>query len=156
MAPTNRDGRILFIGNANKALLDARDLTQETFDVHENVVDGIYAASRVRYKAIYLVVSSATRALGEILSSLNSGPKTKVYLLTPILEEPFVRHLLQGGASDPDLSKVVDYLICPIRTSRLKQLSETDAVEGSSARDSALQQRMQQLEKLATEGKSYR
>lgn len=151
METAKTEDRALLIGDVGRVLVDAHDLGRDTFDVYERVVDGIYAAAQREYRTVYLVVCPATRALKEILCSLHLQPQSRVYLLTPILEEPFVRAMLKDRASEPGLSMIVDYLIGPIPASRLSQLSETNGREEPLPADAAVQQRIRQLEKLATE-----
>ena len=161
-------GRVLLIGDIEKALLDAAQVSCYPCDVRTNILEGIDAAARGRFAAVGVIMNGTTHELGPALQALRAGSRARILLLAQMHEEPIARRLVEtrGDAQPAD-----GYLVCPTCWASLcaeagiepKQGEEAGLeaggrkteIAGASHPQSetllpALEQRIRHLERLAT------
>jgi len=156
---SDSDGRkILLIGDVSRAFLDAEAVRELPCEVYTNMPDAIEAAAKNSFAAVAIVMSGLSAKLSSALKRLRDNCDAKIVLLAQMWEEPVAMQLVRSacgraGAAD-------DYLICPIRATRLYELimspRDKSATGGPgtatpAAVDATIEAKMRQLEKLATE-----
>ena len=153
--------RILLTGDIGRAFLDADDIAQGKCEFRANMLDAIDAASKGVFAVVGVVMSGAPGTLRSALKALRECCEARIILLAQMSEEPAAMELI--GSSCNGSSVADDYLICPIRfsalVSRLLDFDrEAPAGRGraaetgvSAALDAATEERIRQLERLATE-----
>ncbi|NQV31174.1 MAG: GGDEF domain-containing protein, partial [Phycisphaeraceae bacterium] len=138
--------QILVIGRVQGTVKEADALDPRVFDVYDSALDGTYAASTQTYHAIVLIRRGLKYALKQIVPAVCRHNHAPVYVLTDTVDEPEVRSLLSGPGSDR--TGVRDYLIGPVT---LSQMHDMIFPVGPGEAPSDLNQRLETLEKLATE-----
>jgi len=162
--------RILLTGDVDKALVDAGGIGgAETevcanmldAEVCANMLDAIDAAAKGGYAAVGVVMAGQSGGLGSALKALRQQCEARIVLLAQMSEEPEAIRLVAAGGNGPGV--VDDYLICPIHCSELVsrvlgaggdtvgpsvQAGRRDASAGV---DAGMEDRVRQLERLATE-----
>jgi len=103
-------GRVLLIGDINKALLDAMHVNRYPCEVRTNILEGIDAAARGQFAAVGIVMDGTTHQLAPALKALREGTNARILLLAQMHEEPIARRLVETG-SDERLADA--YLVCP-------------------------------------------
>lgn len=150
--------KILLTGDISRAFLDADDIAGGRCEVHPNILDAIDAASKSGYAAIGVVMAGASGKLRSALKALRDNCGARIILLAQMSEEPKALELI--GASYNGASVADDYLICPIRFSALVSRvslvgrgmpAPVAEVAVSVGLGAATEEKMRQLEKLATE-----
>ncbi len=136
--------QILVIGQVHGMVTDANDLDPRVFDLHDDVLDGTYAASTQMYQAIVLVKRGLDYALEPIVQAVQSHNHAPIYVLTDVVDEPEVRALVAAS----DAGGVQDYLISPVTLSQVHHMLFPGVPD--AARED-LSQRLDTLERLATE-----
>jgi len=141
--------KILLIGDIDKALLDASDISK-SFEVHACLPDGISAA------AVAVVMSGTSEKLSSTLKALRqANVDSKIILLAQMHQEPAAMELVGricNGSAAAD-----DYLICPIRSSQLQShilrlIGGPRLPVGIQERgDTKAKKKIELLEKLVTE-----
>ncbi len=110
ICPPGPVGRVLLIGDIQKALLDAVQVDGYPCEVRTNILEGIDAAARGRFAVVGIVMEGTTPQLGPALRALRDGTKAKILLLAQMHEEPIARRFIETAAEE----KLADaYLICP-------------------------------------------
>ena len=110
MASLAGAGRVLLIGDIQKALLDAVQVGRYPCEVRTNILEGIDAAAHGRFAVVGIVMEGTTHRLGPALKALRDGTKAKILLLAQMHEEPIARRFVETAAEE----KLADgYLICP-------------------------------------------
>jgi hypothetical protein len=103
-------GRVLLIGDIQKALLDPVQVDRYPCEVRTSILEGIDAAARGRFAAIGIVMAGTTPQLGPALKALRDSTKAKILLLAQMHEEPIARRFVETGPEE----KLADaYLVCP-------------------------------------------
>jgi len=153
--------RILLTGDIDKALVDAGDIGGAEAEVCANMLDAIDAAAKGGYAAVGVVMAGQSGGLGSALKALRQQCEARIVLLAQMSEEPEAIRLVAAGGNGPGV--VDDYLICPIHCSELVsrvlgaggdtvgpsvQAGRRDASAGV---DAGMEDRVRQLERLATE-----
>jgi two-component system cell cycle response regulator len=140
------------IGDVNKAFLDPGAVRNESCEIHTEMPAGIDAAGRNDFAAIGIVMAGISARLSSALKSLRqANQEAKIILLAQMYEEPIAQKLV--GSTLHGTSLADDYLICPLRVSALYGLVRPGEVEAapSTTVDAALERKIEQLERLATE-----
>jgi diguanylate cyclase (GGDEF)-like protein len=154
--PGQLRGKILVIGNAHSALMNSGMDLHGALDLVSNPLEGIHAACVHDYRGVAVVTQGLLYRLRSIVDALRKTYEGRIVLLCQMVEEPLIRHFIQGERDHQTTWTQDDYLICPASAVRLVSLfvaapdkSESDSLrpEGGAAYD----QRMRLLEQLATE-----
>jgi diguanylate cyclase (GGDEF)-like protein len=103
-------GRVLLIGDIQRALLDSVQVDRYPCEVRTNILEGIDAAACGRFAAIGIVMEGTTPQLGPALKALRDGTKARILLLAQMHEEPIARRFVETG---PEERLADAYLICP-------------------------------------------
>ena len=145
---------ILLTGDIDRAFLDADAVRQLPCKIMPNMLDAIDTAGRDRFTVIAVVMSGGLARLSSALKALrdvNSG--AKIVLLAQMHQEPAAIELVGWGLEGANIAD--DYVICPVRLSRFRELVEPAAVgvaaEGTVRVDADTEMKIKELEKLATE-----
>ena len=136
--------QILVIGQVRGMVTEAPALGPRVFDVHDDVLDGTYAASTGDYHAIVLIRRGLAYALDQIVLAVRRQNHAPIYVLTDVADEPEVRALVNRCDGD----SVQDYLIGPVTSSQVYRM--IFPLTRDATRDD-LNQRLEALERLATE-----
>jgi len=148
--------KILLIGDVSRAFLDAEAIGVLPYEVYANVSGAIEAASKNSFAAVAIVMSGLTSKLNLALKALREvSAGAKIVLLAKMWEEPIAMQFVDASYNRARAAD--DYLICPIRARRLYEFimfphgkPETGpAVQ--AAVDAAIEKKIRELEKLATE-----
>ncbi len=140
----DRKPTILVIGQALGTIAESDTLDSRVFDVHENVLDGVYAASTQSYHAILLITKSLEYPLRDIVQAAHSHNNAMIYVLTDIVNEPEIRAFMQ----DSEGQCIRDYLVGPVGLTELHDML-FPPVKGVLQNNRS--ERVDALEKLATE-----
>jgi len=148
--------KILVIGDISKGFVEAEAGGRLPCEVHRNMLEAIDTAGRNNFAAIAVVMSGVSERLASALKALRkTSSDAKIILLAQMYEEPLAMKLVGTGFNGSKAAD--DYLICPVRYSQLYeyitpssgfQAGEPGA--GASADYAAEEQRIKQLEELAT------
>jgi len=116
----------------------------------ENILDAIALVSENNFETVFVRISHIQGRLDQTLEALRkAGPDCRIFLLAEMIEEPLARMLTNGAARTKTAD---DYLIYPWGLERwIQQYSRKASAEPTDAIEPQLQQRIAQLEKLATE-----
>jgi diguanylate cyclase (GGDEF)-like protein len=140
---------ILLIGDAAGAISYAQAPGALPISICADMAEGIDAAAKNPFTTILVVMANTSADLRDGLASLRKNTNAKILLLARMYEEPQARELSNGAAMADD------YVICPIQIEKLGQAIRrltTEAIETTTpVVDTALQDRIRHLEKLATE-----
>jgi GGDEF domain-containing protein len=154
-SPSSAQPKILLIGDASKAFLDARAIPEKNCEVCSNMPDAIDAAAKNNFAAIAVVMSGTSSKLGPGLKELRNVCNARIVLLAQMYEEPIAIQLV--GSTYNGTSLANDYLICPVQpdrfyesvmTTRGRRTAETPL---SAIADTTTEMRIKHLERLATE-----
>jgi len=150
-------GKILLTGDLGKAFVDADDIARDSCQIDANILDAIDAASKGGFAAVGVVIPPISGKLRSALKALRETCEARIILLAQMSQEPQAMELIASSVAD-------DYLICPIRFSALLSRvsgsgpdapvrSEAAVDRGASVvgLDAATQEKIRQLERLATE-----
>jgi len=147
--------KVLLIGNAAEALLDAGALKGFPCELCSDIAQGIRAASGEEFSVIALLMSSVKNDLAGLLRALRKSNKgARIVLLARMYQEPIA---IQLCGISPDGAKLADdYLICPISSQRFcreltSSLAEAAAQAKGESLSARMELRMRELERLATE-----
>ncbi len=161
-----KSGRVLLIGDIDKVLLDAAQVTRYPCEVRTNLLEGIDAAARGQFAAVGVVMNGTTHDLGPALRALRAGTRARIFLLAQMHEEPIARRWVETRGDE----KAADaYLVCPTCLAGLCAEAGLDQKpdDGRQTTDdsaafrppssvlgplelAALEQRIRHLERLAT------
>jgi diguanylate cyclase (GGDEF)-like protein len=159
-------GRVLLIGDAEKALVDLGNLDRRVFEIRDNVLDGIDAAARNRFETVVVVMEGTLSRLAPILKALRRSTPARIVLLAQMHEEPIARRFVAQAPGEPKLAD--EYQVCPTCLASLRPCDASERVAKAktesrvfdpqppiqaptdSERSVDVQQRMEQLERLAT------
>jgi len=159
---------VLLIGDAEKALVDLRNLDRRVFEIRDNVLDGIDAAARNRFETVVVVMEGTLSRLAPILKALRRSTPARIVLLAQMHEEPIARRFVAQAPGEPKLAD--EYQVCPTCLASLRPCDASERVAKAktesrvfdpqppiqaptdSERSVDVQQRMEQLERLATPG----
>jgi predicted signal transduction protein with EAL and GGDEF domain len=147
------EGSILLIGNPSVAFTDVKSPDKLPVQVCARLSDGIQATVRQRFAAIAVVMAETGVNLRAGLEKLRKSTDARVVLLARMYEEPLAMELVGSACNGTGLAD--DYVICPVRMDtfcevvrgRPKTVGHPQSVIASTA----IEARMRQLEKLATE-----
>jgi two-component system cell cycle response regulator len=148
-------GRILLIGDINRAFLDAEAIRRLPCEIRTNMLDAIEIAAKNNFAAIVVVMSGASIRLASALKALRDvNGDAKIILLAQVHEEPAAMQLVGSACNGAALAD--DYLICPIQTDRFYESimstpGQLPTQVAAPVTVDATKERMKQLEKLATE-----
>jgi two-component system cell cycle response regulator len=146
-------GGILLIGNPATAVAGNISSDNQSIHVCGNIHDGIETARKTNFAAIAVVMKGTATNLRDGLALLRENTNAKILLLARMYEEPEAIKLV--GSNGTSLAD--DYLICPIQTDRLLSIVSRGSLlavtekQASPAVDAALLEKINRLEKLATE-----
>lgn len=148
------DYRILLVGDINKAFSDTEAIEGPCCRVYSNIGDAIEAAGKENFRVIGIVMSDSLSRSGSALKRLReANADAKIVLLAQMYQEPAAIELIGRGLGGLNIAD--DYVICPVRLSRFRELVEPTAVrvegEGSVRVDAGTEMKIKELEKLATE-----
>jgi len=152
---TNRDGyRILLVGDISKAFSDAGAVEVPCCQVYSNISDAIEAAGKEEFRVIGVVMPDSLSKSASALKRLReAGAGAKIVLLAQMHQEPAAIELVGRGLEGANIAD--DYVICPVRLSRFRELVEPAAAgaaaEGTVRVDAGTEMKIKELEKLATE-----
>ena len=140
----SNNGRVMLIGDVSKAFSDNPAAAGEACRIYANIPDAIEAAAEDDFRAIAVVMPEAPAQLRPTLKALRkANPETKIILLANMRQEPAAINLVSTKANGQSLAD--DYLICPVQAASFFELQTAEATEP------AMEDRIKQLEKLATE-----
>ncbi len=151
----DRDGyKILLVGDISKAFSDAEAIEGGCCQVYSNIGDAIEAAGKEDYRVIGIVMSDSLNKSASALKRLReAGAGAKIVLLAQMHQEPTAIELVGWGFEGVNIAD--DYVICPVRLSRFRELVEPAAVgvaaEETVRIDADTEMKIKELEKLATE-----
>ena len=146
----NQGGKILLAGDVNKALADIGDIPKADCEIRTNMLDAINAAAKGEFATIALAMPTTPGKLSSILKALRENCKARIVLLARMPQEPKAAELIASGLAD-------DYFICPAAVSDItSRASDPDRKStadrsGPAVLSPATQDRINQLERLATE-----
>ncbi|MHC4461656.1 MAG: GGDEF domain-containing protein [Planctomycetota bacterium] len=152
---------ILLIGDISRVFLDTGAVRELPCEVRTSIPDAIEAAAKNSFRAICIVMSGMSAKLSSSLKALREvNSEVKIILLAQMCEEPVAIQLV--GLVSNGTNVADDYLICPIRFSHL--VSRISYLAGAARDvpvhaetaapatvDAAMEMKIKQLEKLATE-----
>jgi diguanylate cyclase (GGDEF)-like protein len=150
-------GKILLVGDINKAFFDADNIPAELCEISESIPDAVNAAAKNNFKAIGVVMVDMSARLSSALKALrDTNTKAKIILLAQMYEEPIARQFVSPSSNGTNVAD--DYLICPIQLKTLlasiATLRGTNQVQAEPALTATinekLERRIKQLEILAT------
>jgi diguanylate cyclase (GGDEF)-like protein len=145
---TNKDGKILLIGQADKTAVSTSDCPGIRFHTSQNIPDAVVAASTNQFDIIAVTADDFDEDFISALKTLRKiNPNSKILLLAQMWQEPIVSELTRSSANGTKLAD--DYYILPVsftsKKSNGKQLAEnpldTEMIEQQ-------RQRIEILEKL--------
>jgi GGDEF domain-containing protein len=151
------EGKILLIGNPADAFSDTQGAENLPFVVYTDVTEGIEKAIAQQPAIIALAIAHITPCrLRETIAALHDNTNAKILLLARMPDEPLAIELLRSSHNGIGLAD--DYVICPIRTEKFRDFlfgrPTAPAVaefKEAPVLETALEMRIRQLEKLATE-----
>ncbi|MEN6333484.1 MAG: GGDEF domain-containing protein [Phycisphaerales bacterium] len=165
-------GRVLLIGDADKALLDAHRMDRRVFEMRDNILDGIDAAARNRFDAVAVVMEGLLSQLGAILKALRKCTNARIILLARMHEEPIARRFATQVPGEPKWAD--EYHVCPTCLANLRPRRDEKGAQAKAESQISdlkseisdfksqiapssdpvipadVQQRLEQLERLAT------
>jgi diguanylate cyclase (GGDEF)-like protein len=157
-------GKILLVGDIERAFLDANAVNGTRFEVCADVDDALEAAAKNTFAAIAVVISAFGAKLSTTLKDLRDRCDAKIILLVQMYEEPVAIQLVNAAYNGAKLAQ--DYLICPLEPDTLYE-SVTTAGGPPSRRKpepepgrqteipipvaTTVEARIRHLERLATE-----
>jgi len=148
--------KILLVGDVDSAILDFDAIGEFPFQISTNMLDAIDIASKNNFVAIAVVMSGSSSRLSLALKALRDiNPDAKIILLAHMYEEPAAMKLIGMAANGKNVAD--GYLICPIEAKRLREFIEpadslSRTMSGAVVNiDAAMKNKVEQLEKLATE-----
>jgi len=165
----DKQSNVLLIGDVEKAFLDAENVDRGRCRVYRDVHDGMEEAEKSSYGLVGLVMSTTSSDIMTVLKTLRrTTPHSKIILLAQMHEEPQAMRLMQTTKNGRQMAD--DYLICPMRFSRLLNSSAPfktvqvkkpekviqvtppkPSVQETPFAESELLRKVEYLEKLATE-----
>ena len=152
----DRDTRkILLVGDAGKAFLDAETITERRCEICANISDAVRTATTNDFAAIAVVMFGFPAKLRSALKALRNSCDARIVLLAQMYEEPIAIQLL--GPSHNGTTLADDYLICPVRPDSLYESVMADRGPGTArtadraTADATTEMRIRHLERLATE-----
>jgi len=101
---------VLLIGDIDKVLLDAGQVSHYPCEVRTNILEGIDAAVHGRFAAVGVVMNGTTHELGPALQALRAGSRARILLLAQMHEEPIARRLVETRGDEKPADA---YLVCP-------------------------------------------
>ena len=151
------EGKILLLGNPADVLSDAQSAEKLPFDVFTDVSEGVEKAIVQQPAIIAFAIAHITpRRLRETIATLHDNTNAKILLLARMPDEPLAIELLRS--SHNGIGFADDYIICPLRTEKFRDFllgrpAAPTVAESKEAPvlETALEMRIRQLEKLATE-----
>jgi len=146
----NPHEKILLIGSPQKAMINPGSLDGAA--VCESILGGIEQAESASFKTIAVVLSCIQGDPQEAIEALRkSSPQSRILLLAEMLEEPLARELTGHRSRTEAIAD--DYLICPVRAEELISPPPSKPITQplTPEREQYYQERIRQLEKLATE-----
>ncbi|OHB61047.1 MAG: hypothetical protein A2167_04465 [Planctomycetes bacterium RBG_13_46_10] len=148
-------GKILLVGDINKAFFDADAITKELCEVTGSMPDAIMAIAKNNFTGIGIVMAGLSARLSSALKSLReANSKAKIILLAQMYEEPIARQFV--GPASNGMSTADDYLICPIQLKTFFSMVSSAEYHGqtepalAASINAGLEKRVKQLEILAT------
>jgi diguanylate cyclase (GGDEF)-like protein len=155
MAGSHTDNpNILLVGDISRSFTDIRALGSLPCEVCTNALDAIDTASNNNFDVIAVVLSNAAQDIRSALRSLRqAAPGAALILLAQMHEEPLAMQLAAAGSNGTRL--IDDYVICPVPkdqfiTAFSPSRPEPEIPQSSSQADRQTQQKIRQLEELAT------
>jgi diguanylate cyclase (GGDEF)-like protein len=148
-------GKVLLIGNMAGALLDPESLRELPCEVYPDISEALDAAAHDSFAAVSIVISGLSCELPPALRTLRQVTHdARIILLAQMLEEPLAMQLVDSAPEGPNLAD--DYLICPVSTARLFEslipaTAQRPAEPLRPRIDGAVERKIEQLQKLATE-----
>jgi GGDEF domain-containing protein len=107
-------GRILLVGDVNKAFFDADTIQEELCEVSDTVPDAVNAAANNSFTAVGVVISGMSARLSSAIKVLREANlKAKIILLAQMYEEPIARQFVSPASISTCMAD--DYLICPVQ-----------------------------------------
>ncbi len=140
----NTGPMILVIGQASGTIAEPDALDARVFDVNEDVLDGVYAASTRSYHAILLITAHLEYSLGDIVPAIKSHNDAVIYVLTDIVYEPEIRRFMRHSEGQC----IRDYLVGPVGLTQVHGMLFPPTIEVTQ---SSHREHIDALEKLATE-----
>ncbi len=155
-------GKILLVGDINKAFFDAEAVTEDICHVSNSISDAVNVVRLRRIGSqqitmIGVVMAGMSARLSSALKALrDTNTKAKIILLAQMYEEPIARQFVSPSSNGTSVAD--DYLICPIQLKTLfasiATLRGTNQGQAEPALTATinekLERRIKQLEILAT------
>jgi diguanylate cyclase (GGDEF)-like protein len=147
--------RILLIGDINGAFSDADAIRRLACEIQTNMPDAIETVAKNSFAAIAVVMSGVSAKLASALKALRDlNSNAKIILLAQVYEEPAAMQMISSAFNGATLAD--DYLICPVQTNRFYESimsagGRNGSGVGAPVTVDAARERIEQLEKLATE-----
>ncbi len=147
--------KILLVGDIGKAFLDVSDISEERYELCDNMLDAVNSAANNDFAAIGIVMAGTSSKLSSALRALRAGSNAKIILLAQMYEEPIAIQLVDSACNGT--SAADDYLICPVQPDRFyESIMTTEAGSASKVGlsvpvDAAMETKIKHLERLATE-----
>lgn len=150
------NSRILLVGRTDNIFLDANAvISRLPCELKTNMSDAIETASKTEFAVIVVAISGVSAKLDLALKSLRQvNRNARIILLAKVYEEPIAMKLVESVCNGSVLAD--DYLICPVQTNKFYECvmpvrkSQEKRLETYEPVD-ITRQRIEQLEKLATE-----
>ncbi|MBN2457132.1 MAG: diguanylate cyclase [Sedimentisphaerales bacterium] len=148
--------KILLVGKLSSVFLDNNAAKELRCHHCKDEKEALEAAKRNSFDIVAVTISSLPGQFDAALQAIrSSNPDAKIILLAQMYEEPAAIRILDWKTNGIKLAD--DYLICPISSDRLHRLTssdlsyETESQSTPTVLDTADEERIRQLERLATE-----
>lgn len=109
----NKDGKILLVGQVDKTAVATSDCLGIRFHTSRNIPNAIVAASTNQFDIIAVIADDFGEDFISALKTLrNINPKSKIFLLTQMWQEPIVAELIRSSSNGTKIAD--DYYILPV------------------------------------------
>jgi diguanylate cyclase (GGDEF)-like protein len=137
--------RVLFIGNPQHVFMDPHVLQEPMWIQCSDALEGIQMTAQRSFSIIVLELKAMPVCLGNVLKALREQSDARIILMAQIYDEPLARRFCD--ANSQEAIGADDYLLCPTQAHNLLP----SVPMASDDQLSHFEQRLRELEKLATE-----
>lgn len=154
--PDDVTGKILVLGDAEPVFVDGPSMDPDRFVVVSDRREWVAVAAQGDFQAIGVVLADGQERTAGLLKSLRDDGSAKLIVLARMTEEPLARRLTRQDIDGSGQPVADGYLVYPMVSTRLKELTErlcgvAHPADHSDTVPDRFEERMRQLERLATE-----
>ncbi|MCH8193800.1 MAG: diguanylate cyclase, partial [Planctomycetes bacterium] len=154
--PDDVTGKILVLGDAEQVFVDGPSMDPDRFVVVSDRREWVAVAAQGDFQAIGVVLADGQERAAGLLKSLRDDGSAKLIVLARMTEEPLARRLTRQDIDGSGQPVADGYLVYPMVSTRLKELTErlcgvAHPAHHSDTVPDRFEERMRQLERLATE-----